>query len=94
MSERVGPVLAVGARADAVVGAIRESYPDAEIVEHGSYVRIGVVGRCAVTRAALSLHMGAPFTLPGDLEAIMPSFRGRLRMTEEAAEWVAEGAAP
>jgi hypothetical protein len=94
MSYLVGPILASGPRADAVVGAIRESHPDVVVVSHGSYVRVGVTGRCAVTRESLTRHAGAPFALPRDLEAIMPSFSGELRITEERVEWVARGESP
>jgi hypothetical protein len=88
-SDRVGPVLAGGVAARAVLAAIVEAFPDAEIIDHGSYVRVLVRGRCAVTRDAIARHAGASFTLPGDLEAVMPSFRGRFRVTDEVAEWIA-----
>ena len=34
-------------------------------------------------------ELGRPFHLPGDLESIMPSFKGRLVLSEERAEWSA-----
>jgi toluene monooxygenase system ferredoxin subunit len=93
-STLAGPVLVAGPRADAVIRAIAESCTDLHVVERGSYVRVGVAGRCRVTRDALSRHAGVEFVLPADLEAIMPSFRGRFRVTDEEAEWVAEEEAP
>jgi toluene monooxygenase system ferredoxin subunit len=93
-SALAGPVLIAGPRADAVIAAIGESCPDVHVVERGSYVRVGVAGRCRVTREALMRHTGVAFALPADLEAIMPSFRGRFRVTDEEAEWVAEEEAP
>jgi hypothetical protein len=93
-STLAGPVLVAGPRADAVIRAIAESCADVLVIERGSYVRVGVAGRCRVTRDALSRHAGVVFVLPADLEAIMPSFRGRFRVTDEEAEWVAEEEAP
>ena len=40
-----------------------------------------------MTRAEIESHAGASFVLPGDLEAIMPSFKGRLTLNEDGAEW-------
>jgi toluene monooxygenase system ferredoxin subunit len=93
-ADRVGPVLVAGPLADAVVGAIREAHADVEIDERGSYLRVGVPGRCLVTREALVRHAGADFALPRDLEAIMPSFRGRFRVTDDRAEWALDGDLP
>jgi hypothetical protein len=44
-------------------------------------------------RSAVERHAGVAFRLPGDLEAIMPSFKGRLRLTDDEAVWE-EAAAP
>ncbi len=93
-SALAGPVLVAGPRAEAVIRAIAESCGDVHVVERGSYLRVGVAGRCRVTREALSRHAGAAFALPADLEAIMPSFQGRFRVTDEEAEWVIEEEAP
>ena len=42
---------------------------------------------CTVTRQAIEKHAGEPFVFPSDLEMIMPSFKGRLSLTEDVAEW-------
>jgi hypothetical protein len=83
----VGPVLVAGPVADAVVAAIREQTRDVVVVDRGAYVRVLAPDRCDVVRAAIERHAGAPFRLPQDLERIMPSFRGRLRVTDDAASW-------
>jgi hypothetical protein len=36
---------------------------------------------------AIEKHAGEPFLFPSDLETIMPSFKGRLALTEEIAVW-------
>jgi MmoB/DmpM family len=83
----VGPVLSKGRRADAVIAAIRELNERAEIVDRGAYLRVQVPTRCTVTRQAIEKHAGEPFVFPSDLEMIMPSFKGRLSLTEDIAEW-------
>jgi hypothetical protein len=76
-----------GRRADAVVAAIRELNQNAEVVDRGAYLRISVPGSCTVTRRAIEKHTGEPFVFPSDLEMIMPSFQGRLSLTEDVAVW-------
>jgi hypothetical protein len=85
--DHVGPVLNAGRAADAVVAAIRALNRDVEIVDRGAYVRVLVPWKCVVTRAAIEEHTRAPFVLPSDLEAIMPSFKGHLSMNAREAAW-------
>ena len=85
---RVGPVLAAGAIAGAVVTAIRADNPEVEIVTRGDRVHVRSPGRCVMMRARVEAALGHGFRLPLDLEAVMPWFRGWLRMTEETAEWI------
>lgn len=91
--ESVGPVLEAGEAARAVVEAIRELNPKAVVQDRGSYLRVLVPGRCIVTREAIERILGRPFQLPGDLEILMPSFKGALTMTEGQAAWAFKGAA-
>jgi hypothetical protein len=83
----VGPVLSKCRRAEAVVAAIREQNQRAEVIDRGAYLRVEVPARCTVTRQAIEKHTGEPFVFPSDLEMIMPSFKGRLSLTEDMAEW-------
>src|SRR2546430_957329 len=55
--------------------------------ERCSYLRVLVPGRCEVTSRTIESVLGRPFRLPGDLEAMMPSFKGRLTLTEDKAVW-------
>jgi hypothetical protein len=87
MNDGVGPVLQAGEAANAVIAAIREAHPDAEIVDRGAYLRVLVSGACTVSREAIERHANAPFRLPLDLEAIMSSFKGRLTLTDDGARW-------
>jgi hypothetical protein len=83
----VGPVLEAGPRSAAVIAAIHELHPDAEFIDRGAYVRVLAPGQCRVTRALVEKYAGEPLRFPGDLEAIMPSFKGRLTVNEEEACW-------
>jgi hypothetical protein len=80
-------VLHHGATAAAVVAAICELNARVELLDRGSYLRVLVPGRCVVTRSAIEHQLGASFRLPGDLETIMPSFKGRFRVSDDEATW-------
>ena len=84
---RVGPVLLDGEVSRAVVAAIRELNDDVDVQDRGAYLRVEVPRRCVVTRAAIERATGRPFRLPGDLECIMPSFKGRLSIAEDSVIW-------
>jgi len=83
----VGPVLEAGETARAVADAIVAAHPSATIIDRGSYWRILVPGGCRVTRRAIEERLGRPFALPGDLERIMPSFKGKLLISDEEVSW-------
>ena len=83
----VGPVLTKGRHAEAVVAAIRELNANAEVIDRGAYLRVSVPISCTITRQAIEKHAGKPFIFPSDLEMIMPSFKGHLALTEDAAVW-------
>jgi toluene monooxygenase system protein D len=83
----VGPVLTAGDVASVVVAAIRELNHDVIVRDHGSYLRVLVPRRCIVTRRAIEHELQRGFLLPGDLEQIMPSFKGMLSVSSEQAVW-------
>lgn len=85
--DHVGPVLSAGCVADAVIAAIRELNASALIVDRGSYVRVLVPHRCIVTREAVESHLGRPFRLPRDLEAVMSALKGTFEVSEDRAVW-------
>jgi hypothetical protein len=80
-------VLARSTAAEAVIEAIRDSNDAVCVVDRGAYLRVLRAESCAVTRAAIEARLGQPFELPSDLEAIMPSFRGNLRVTSAEVIW-------
>lgn len=83
----VGPVLEASELGRAVLEAIRADNADVVVRDRGSYLRVLVPGRCVVRRAAIERVLGRPFRLPGDLEMVMPSFSGRLTVTEDEVSW-------
>ncbi len=85
--DRVGPVLEIGETAQAIIAAIRELNADVTIVDKGAYARVLVPTKCIVTRESIERLLGRPFCLPGDLEIVMPSFKGALAVTEGQAVW-------
>ena len=87
MTDSVGPVLEAGEVAAAIIAAIREANEQVTVQDRGAYLRVLVPGRCIVRRDAIERALGRPFTLPGDLEALMPSFRGALHIDSSEAVW-------
>jgi len=83
----VGPVLQSGAAADAVLAAIRQLNARVTVLDRGAYLRISVPERCVVTRAAVEENLGRPFLIPSDLEKIMTSFQGEMRLSDDEATW-------
>src|SRR5262245_8512179 len=89
--DAVGPVLTPGPVADAVIAAIRGAHADARVIDRGAYLRVLVPRRCRLDAAQVERILEAAFQLPADLEAIMPSFRGRLTIAGREALWVLGG---
>ena len=85
--DRVGPVLSADVDGRAVLAAIRGLNPGVEVVDRGSYWRVLARHRCVVTRQAIEQALGGPFRLPGDLERVMPSFKGRFSVDRDQAAW-------
>jgi hypothetical protein len=90
----VGPVLMAGPVTTAIVTVIRNQHPDVQVTDRGSYLRVLVPGRCAIDRADVEAVLRRPFQLPGDLERVMTSFRGRFQVTADEASWTGTTKAP
>jgi hypothetical protein len=90
---RVGPVLEHGETARAIIAVMREANPGLEVTDRGSYLRVLVPGRCVLSRGAVEQLLGRAFVLPGDLEAVMPSFMGHMTLDDNQAVWEARGPA-
>lgn len=85
----VGPILLAGRVSEAIVAAIRQQNAGVRVFQRGAYLRISVSGRCEVGAEAIGRMLGEPFRIPQDLERVMPSFRGRISLSEDLAVWEA-----
>ena len=85
--DRVGPVVQSGELGTAIVSAIRDLNSDVVVLDRGAYLRVLVPGRCVLTRHAIEKHLGRPVRFPGELETVMASFKGALRLSEDEAIW-------
>lgn len=86
-SDRVGPVVEASDAGRAVVTAIQGLNAEVVVEDQGSYLRVLVPNRCRLTRRAVETALGRPFRFPGDLELLMPAFKGMLDLSEEEAVW-------
>jgi toluene monooxygenase system protein D len=85
--ERVGPVLQATPFASVIVAAIEEDNDDVVVHDEGAYLRVEVPHVCQLRRTTLEAAIGQAVSFPGDLEVIMSSFAGSLRLTETGATW-------
>lgn len=84
----VGPILqADAALTPAIVEALREANPNAVITDHGSYLRVSAPEECLLPATLVERRTGSPFRLPGDLEAVMSSFKGKIDIGEREVVW-------
>jgi toluene monooxygenase system protein D len=83
----VGPVLHATPFAAVVVAAIEAENNNVVVHDEGAYLRVEVPRVCRLSHSALAAAAGHEVRLPGDLEVIMSSFSGLVRMTESGAVW-------
>ncbi len=88
-ASEVGPVLLAGRVAEAIVTAMRRQNAGVRVSHRGAYLRVAVAARCELHAETVGALLGEPFRIPQDLERVMPSFRGRLVLSEELASWEA-----
>ena len=90
VGDGVGPVFIGRPFGHAVLEAIRHLNPSVEIYERGSYTRVLAPRRCLVTRRAIEDILGESFNFRAELEIMMPSFKGRMRLDDDEAVWTFE----
>jgi toluene monooxygenase system protein D len=83
----VGPVLQATPLARAMVDAIGEENDQVVVHDEGAYLRVVVPRICRLSREAVEASAGFAVDFPGDLEVIMSSFAGLVRLTEQDAVW-------
>jgi hypothetical protein len=90
----VGPVLLRGPLTDVIIAAIRAHNRDVQVSDRGAYLRVQVPGRCLLVCADVAARVGRAFALPGDLEEVMPSWKGTMTMGDDQVIWQAGLGAP
>ena len=85
----VGPVLEASDLGRAIAEILLRHNGGARLRDQGAYLRVECAERCRLDRADVEQTLGRPFRLPGELEQLMPSFRGQLRVSEDSVEWLA-----
>ena len=92
---RVGPVLHATPFAHVVAAVIEDENDEVIVRDEGAYLRVLAPGTCRLSRAALEAATGPAIRFPGDLEVVMSSFTGVLKLTDDDVVWtlVAEPAA-
>jgi len=88
MKNAVGPVLRMSDDIEAIIAAIEEDNPGAqiEVIDRGAYVRIQAEQRLKVTRASIEKYIGRSFEMR-QLEPMMSAFAGRIDTTSDAVVW-------
>jgi nitrite reductase/ring-hydroxylating ferredoxin subunit len=84
---RVGPVLHATPFAHVVAAVIEEENDDVVVLDEGAYLRVLAPGTCRLSRAALEAATGPAIRFPGDLEVVMSSFAGVLKLTDDDVVW-------
>jgi toluene monooxygenase system protein D len=86
-ADAVGPVLQATPFARTVISAIRDENDEVAVQDEGAYLRVLVPRVCRLSRSALEAATGATVRFPGELEVVMSSFAGVMRMTEDDVIW-------
>ena len=84
---RVGPVLHATPFAHVVAAVIAEENDDVVVLDEGAYLRVLAPDTCRLSRAALEAATGPAIRFPGDLEIVMSSFTGVLKLADDGAVW-------
>jgi len=84
----VGPVLHATPFARVVVAVIEDENEHVLVRDEGAYLRVLAPRVCRLSRAGLAAATDPSIRFPGDLEVVMSSFTGVLRLTEDGAVWM------
>ena len=86
-ADSVGPVLHATPFARTVIAAIRDENEQVIVQDEGAYLRVLVPRICRLSRAGLEAETGVTVRFPGELEVVMSSFTGVMKMTEDDVVW-------
>jgi hypothetical protein len=83
----VGPVLQSTPLARAMIEALEEEHPDLFVEDAGAYYRIFAPGVCRLRKEVVDEIAGRDVAFPRELEVILSSFTGRMKMNQSGAVW-------
>ncbi|AQA03176.1 hypothetical protein BVC93_12940 [Mycobacterium sp. MS1601] len=86
-AESVGPVLHATPFARKVIAAIQDENEQVTVQDEGAYIRVLSPRICRLSRVGLEAATGVNVRFPGELEVVMSSFTGAMRLTEDDAIW-------
>ena len=86
-AESVGPVLHATPFARTVISAIRDENEQVVVQDEGAYLRVLVPRICRLSRTGLEAATGVTVRFPGELEVVLSSFTGVMKMTEDDVVW-------
>jgi toluene monooxygenase system protein D len=86
-AESVGPVLHSTPFARTVISAIRDENEQVIVQDEGAYLRVLVPRICRLSRAGLEAATGVAVRFPGELEVVLSSFTGVMKLTEDGVVW-------
>jgi toluene monooxygenase system protein D len=94
IGDGVGPVLHATPFARTVVAAIEQENERVLVHDEGAYLRVQSPRVCRLSRSGLEAAAGPTVRFPGDLEVVMSSFTGVLRLSDDGAVWSLAGEPP
>ena len=82
-----GPVLQATPLGRMIAATIEDENDNVLVRDEGAYLRVLAPRVCRLSRAAVEGTTGATVHFPGDLEVMMSSFAGKMRLTDDGAVW-------
>ncbi len=83
----VGPVLQATPLARCMIQALEEEHEGLFVEDAGAYYRVFAPGICRLRKEVVDEIAGRDVGFPRELEVILSSFTGRMKMNESGAVW-------
>lgn len=83
----VGPVLQATPLARAIVEALEEEHEGLFVEDAGAYYRVFAPGVCRLRKSVVDEIAGRDVAFPRELEVILSSFTGKMKMNDSGAVW-------
>jgi hypothetical protein len=83
----VGPVLQATPLARYIIEALEEEHEGLFVEDAGAYYRVFAPGVCRLRKEVVDEIAGRDVVFPRELEVILSSFTGRMKMNDSGAVW-------